>query len=250
VAALPTVELEVVVREAGAPAADARLDQSSESARFEESIGQAIERARAFDADSLERGLRSAAAVLGANRFLECVAAPLVRRLDDGERSGLLTRTQRQLASAAVHRVVVALMFAFPLGSGARSVVIASVTGERNELGAILAAASATAQGWRVTYLGADLPGREIADVAVAVDARVVAVSAGSADDEHDTVGELDALRDRLPEAVESIVVGERAGRLVADTRSAEWLAARTLLDFRSSLRDIEAQPPRNGVGG
>ena len=239
VAALPTVELEIVVRESGAPPADARVEEPTESARHESLVSQAVERARAFDANSLEGGLRSAAAVLGAHQFLECVAAPLVRRLAHEGRSGLLTAAQRQLGSAAVHRVVVALTYTFPPAIDAPSVVVATVTGERNELGAILAAASATAQGWRVIYLGADLPGCEIGEAAVAVGARAVAVSAERSDDEDAMVVELDALRDRLPTRVESVVVGECSIRVVGRTRSPEWLSALTLRDFRSALRGI-----------
>jgi len=63
------------------------------------------------------------------------------------------------------------------LAENAPELVITTPAGEVHELGAMLVAASARDLGWKVTYLGPNMPIEEIAACAAARKARAVALS-------------------------------------------------------------------------
>ena len=72
------------------------------------------------------------------------------------------------------------------------------------------AAAAAVSEGWRVVYLGANLPGRDIARAAEQVGARVVALSVVYPDDGATASEIVDAAR-ALPPGAELVIGGAGA---------------------------------------
>jgi methanogenic corrinoid protein MtbC1 len=89
-------------------------------------------------------------------------------------------------------------------------VLISTPTGQRHELGALMAAIIAESEGWRVLYLGPDLPATEIATMAIESKARAVALSMQARSDEHKLREELHKLALALPDSV-PVIVGGRA---------------------------------------
>jgi methylmalonyl-CoA mutase cobalamin-binding subunit len=136
-------------------------------------------------------------------------------------------------------------MHALPLDLRAPHIVISTISGERHELGAILAAASAAAEGWRVTYLGPDLPVAEIAQVVLATRANAVGVSVIYSDDDRAVLAALRELRGLLPSAVSIFVGGEAGADLARELDSHGVSVVRNLSDFRTSL---EAKAPRHAA--
>ena len=210
VAVLPTGELETLVRDdERSRVADARLGVSEEAKPTSTAVGRGIALAHGLDGVALEAELRRAVAVMGLPSFLDLVAEPFVRRLGAEGRSGEMRAAHAQFAEAIVRGVAASAVHAIPIpAADAPSIVVSTLAGERSETEAILAVAMAIAEGWGATYLGADLPAGEIADAALATDARVVAVSVTSATDEVTLLAELGALRDRLPPSVAIIGCG------------------------------------------
>ncbi len=92
--------------------------------------------------------------------------------------------------------------------------VVACLAGERHELGAILAGAAAAHQGWRVTYLGLDLPAVEIATAASSEGASVVGVSVVMSSDPALARSELETLREMLRAGTALLVGGAGATSL------------------------------------
>jgi methanogenic corrinoid protein MtbC1 len=91
--------------------------------------------------------------------------------------------------------------------------VVATPKGQLHEIGAMLAAAAATTEGWHVTYLGPDLPAESIAAAAMAVGARAVALSIIYPLDEDGLPDELMSLRRALPKDLKILVGGQGASR-------------------------------------
>lgn len=116
--------------------------------------------------------------------------------------------------------------------------VIATPAGQHHEIGAMLAAAAAAAAGWRVIYMGADLPADSIATAVEMTGARAVALSIIYPDDDPRLAEELRELRRLLPDRVTVIVGGQAAGRYrgVLEEMGAIWLtdapALRSALDL------------------
>jgi methanogenic corrinoid protein MtbC1 len=191
-------------------------------------VEQALTLTRALDALALDDMLRRAIARLGVPAFLDAVALPMVRHVDQAWRTGALTIAQERLAASTVHDLLVETMRALARGNGTGRLVLATAPGapgDRYGLGtaaveAAAAGAAAAADGWEVVYLGPDLPAGEIAAVAAATAARAVAVHIAvtltAADDRERAVSEVRALRARLPAAVPVLVSGVGAPALAA----------------------------------
>ena len=92
-------------------------------------------------------------------------------------------------------------------GTGEATVLVATPTGERHAIGAALVGATAASEGWRVVYLGTDLPASDIAAAAIATKARAIAMSVIYVQDRARTLGELRTLRALIPPSI-SIIVG------------------------------------------
>src|SRR5688500_6208293 len=131
-----------------------------------------------FDAAGLDAALRRSAVALSAEAFLDAVVVRLWERVGEGVRRGALRPPHQHLAQAVLRRVLERLTEAATLpGPGAGpELVVATPPGQPQELGALLAAAAAAAEGWRVVYLGPGLAAEDIAEAAAHAGARAVTV--------------------------------------------------------------------------
>ncbi|OYV64662.1 MAG: hypothetical protein B7Z72_12980 [Gemmatimonadetes bacterium 21-71-4] len=231
---LSTKELARLAEEDTTARSRAGLDEPVPLRVAGEGVEQALARVRAYDTVGLEWLLRRMAAVLGLTPFIEAVAAPLLCRVGDEWHAGRMTTGQEHLTTSLVRRVVIAAIPGVEAPADAPRLVVATPAGERHEVGALFAAAAAIADGWRVTYLGADLPAREIAHVAAATGARGVALSVVSPREPGPILDEIRALRAALPAERFLIVGGAGAAGLAAKLREAGIAVAERLPDLRA----------------
>jgi DNA-binding transcriptional MerR regulator/methylmalonyl-CoA mutase cobalamin-binding subunit len=222
-----------------------RGDEAARSARAEAGVGlepapvvESLEaRARAMDASGLESVLRGLLLEVGFVRFAETMAAPLLRRLGDGWHAGTVTPAQEHVASAAVRRVLESALPTGPNGETTPVVVVATLRGERHEAGLLTVAAAARLSGWRVVYLGSDLPASEVAAAARATAARAVCVS-GTYEPEGGVVAGMRELRAALPSRV-ALFAGGAA--MIAEREALEGHGVRCPADL-TSLRQALAE--------
>ena len=221
VARLPTAELSRMAEEDSAArlerAAALPVPTESPAAQGDAYVEEALALTGALKSTELDHLLRRSVARLGLLRFMEEVATPLLRRIGEMWHAGQASIAQEHLASAIVHDILLESMRSIVRPSGAETVVVAMPTGERHSIGAALIGATAAVDGWRVVYLGADLPASEIAAAAIATGARVVAVSVVYVHDRQRIVDELRALRARLPGNVAVVAGGAAALSLGAE---------------------------------
>ena len=152
-----------------------------------------------FDGVALDLLLRRATVALSADDFLDGVAVPLVDALRVRVLDGTLRRSHGHLAHAVLRRVldhVVATATA-PLAS--RECVVGLLGGHAHELDALVVAAAAAADGWRVTYVGPGVPVDDIVETLEHVGARVLAVSVAAVPGDRVLPRELRRLRELLP---------------------------------------------------
>ena len=227
----------------------ARLVREDEEARGQRSsregspdlageiIDPALARTLAVDGVGLHSLLWRALLALGLPAFLDEIAAPLLVRVGDEWHAGRLSPAQEHLASAIVHRVITSAVQTLAVASDAPSLLIATPAGERHEIGAVLAAAAATAEGWRVIYLGADLPATDIADAAMRSGANVVGLSILFVSDRRRVVEEIAALRQSLPVSVPLLIGGGGSAALSPELEREGIRFMRTLGELRELLR-------------
>lgn len=235
VARLSTEDLQQLMREDAAARADAPVRAADP--RVEDAITDALRHARALDAERLEGVLRRAAALLGTAVFLEQVTVSLLRRIGEEWHAGRLTIPQEHLASSVVHALVIGVMRDVAPGGDAPRVVVATPAGERHAIGAALAGAAAAAHGWRVIFLGADLPAADIAACAADVDAQLVALSVVYVEDRDAVLAELRALRSMLPARIGMIAGGAGAKTLRVELEQIGVVVGTGFTEFAGALR-------------
>lgn len=140
-----------------------------------------LERATAAVAElapeRLQAVLRTALLSIGTSGFLDDVLTPLLARIGAAWHGGRIGIAHEHAASVVVRAELAWLVDVLVVPQGAPRAVVACLALERHELGAALATAAAAHAGWRVTYLGPDLPAAAIAAAALSEDADVVGVS-------------------------------------------------------------------------
>jgi DNA-binding transcriptional MerR regulator/methylmalonyl-CoA mutase cobalamin-binding subunit len=232
-----TEELARLVDEDGAARAalDARRNDAN-GALAGECVQAALRAALNLDAHALDRELQRALSLLGLQDFLTGVAAPLLRTIGEEWHAGRLTPAHEHVATEAVRRAAGEVVQSLGQRNGAPAVVVATPAGERHETGALLAAAALAAGGWRIIYLGGDLPAADIADAARRTGARAVAVSLVYVTDPEHTVGEMRALRDAVPASATVIAGGGAAAPLSDALRDVGVAVADSFEEMRSAL--------------
>lgn len=194
---------------------------------------------RALAPERLGLLLRRALLSLGAMTFLEDVVAPLMVAVGSEWHAGLMTVAQEHAATAAVEQLLGSLIRELEVPGAASRVVIATPRGERHAVGAMMAAAAASHDGWHVTWVGADLPASQIATAVAQGSAHVVALSVAT-----DAVGlrdELIALRQGIAPHVPLLVGGAGAEGLAALHGLTK---VRDLAHWRALLRLHASRPP------
>jgi methanogenic corrinoid protein MtbC1 len=119
---------------------------------------------------------------------------------------------------------------------GSKRLVVATLQGELHALGARLVAALAALEGWRVSYLGADLPATEIAAASAALGANAVGISMVAHDGLEGRTRELLSLRSELDPQVELLVGGSASASLDPAVLRAGIVPLRELEDLRAYL--------------
>jgi cobalamin-dependent methionine synthase I len=123
--------------------------------------------------------------------------------------------------------------------------VVATPSGQHHEIGAMVAALAAALAGWRVTYLGPDLPAADLARAAREVGAAAVALSVTVLDTA--AVAEIATLRRLAGKRLPILLGGRATSRLVGRLDRAGVLRVRDLPALRAALERIAARRPRAG---
>jgi DNA-binding transcriptional MerR regulator/methylmalonyl-CoA mutase cobalamin-binding subunit len=209
VAQLPMAELSKLATEsaAGTSRASQPVTETSTPASF---LDECVVAIKALDATALEAVLKRAATVLGALGSLQRLVAPLSQVLGDLWRDGAITAAHEHFATAVIRVALGNAAKPFGVPEHAPLLVVATPAGQVHELGALLVAATAVNFGWRVTYLGGNLPAAELAGAAQLSQARAVALSLVYPEDDPQLEGELERLRDLLPSET-ALLAGGRA---------------------------------------
>jgi methanogenic corrinoid protein MtbC1 len=189
-----------------------------------------------LDAEGLEAVLKRGVFALGGAALVDHVVGRFLREVGARWQHGTLSPAHEHLASAIVRRVLAWITEAYVAGAEAPCLVVATPAGELHELGAMLVAAAAAEEGWRVVYLGASLPAAHVADAAAQVGARAVALSAVHAD--RPALHELGAVARALPHGVALLAGGAAAGRHGEVLRDA---GVRVLPDIPALRRALRA---------
>jgi DNA-binding transcriptional MerR regulator len=164
--------------------------------------------------EECDQSIAMAFALLPACEVIRDVLLPALHEVGERWHRGEFTIGQERIVSSAVRCHVCSLLNTYNRVAKGATVVFATFSGERQELGILMYAAVAASRALRVSYLGADLPPAEIGDYARRVNAAAVAISLVSPDDLSTSLRQLVVLRQNLTPAVEIWIGGAACGRV------------------------------------
>jgi len=155
IATLPLAEL-ARMEDQSAGGTDETDSWKGDAARA--AVEAALRATRRLDPLEMQAVLERAAVTLGVSVFVDRVVGPLLNRIGHGWSERSVSVAQEHMASAVVRRVLGWLLRVYEVKTDAPRVVVATPPHHAHEIGALMAAATAAAEGWSVTYLGPDLP--------------------------------------------------------------------------------------------
>jgi DNA-binding transcriptional MerR regulator/methylmalonyl-CoA mutase cobalamin-binding subunit len=225
-------------------AAGGRADQAEQNhARSAgESVAAAMRATRRLDGIELQGILEQAAVTLGVPVFLDAVLAPVLVQIGHGWADGSLSIAQEHMATGVFRRVLGWLFRVFEGKGAAARLVVATPPGQVHELGALMVATSAAAEGWAVTYLGTDLPVGDLVSAVRQTGARAVALSAVYVPEGTDLLAVLSDVRAALPGRVPLLVGGAAATDMADAAEAAGARVIGSLPELRATLRRLAAE--------
>ncbi len=163
-----------------------------------------------LDPEALKSALANAEIVLSKPMLIEKLIVPLMHTIGDLWRDGVLRVNHEHMASAVVRSFLGNIRVAYETSPTAPGIVITTPVGQLHELGALMAAATASSEGWRVTYLGPNLPAEEIVAAVRQNKAKAIGLSIIYPGDDARMSDEMQKLRRGVSDDV-VIMVGGRA---------------------------------------
>lgn len=209
-----------------------------------EILTQAVNALERFDWAALDRCVGDALMALGARAFVEQVAAPLM--VDVGERwsDGRLSVADEHLVSGLVQNVLAGVLRTRGR-SGQPTVLLATASGERHELGLLMAGLVVAEAGCGLCYLGVDLPAAEVTAAARRSHAAVVGLGVANAESLEASVAEVRRVERDLPATTELWLGGRQAAAAAALLG-----ATRAVVIDRMSVLETETARLRAQRGG
>jgi DNA-binding transcriptional MerR regulator/methylmalonyl-CoA mutase cobalamin-binding subunit len=220
-------------------ATSARRHATSEESHLETCIA-AIQK---LSAEGLETALANAAVALSQPILIEQLLAPLMHKVGDMWREGTIRVTHEHMATAVVRSFLGNIRSAYEASATGPNLIVTTPVGQLHELGALMAAVTAASEGWRVTYLGPNLPSEEIAAAAQQNRSRVVALSIVYLADDSRLEAELRRLRRFLPDAVSLLFGGRAAAHYRETLESLQTQIIKDMASFSAILESLRWQP-------
>ena len=166
-----------------------------------------------LDAAAIDQEFARLAAVLPPIDLVRDVLLPTLRHAGDNWNSRRGGIAQEHLISSAIRHMLGSFLRLYARRDSTIRLAFATPSGDRHEIGILGAAMLAASHGLGVTYLGPDLPAKDIADAVKATEARVLVLGLTIAQSEQESESELRTLLRRLPSKVELWAGGAAAAR-------------------------------------
>jgi methanogenic corrinoid protein MtbC1 len=239
VAKLKRGELQVLADTSppSSPVRDARASQNR-------LVERTLEAARRFDVTELDRALTDALLALGNGDFVRHVAVPLLDEVGTRWSCGELSVADEHLTSGLLRNLLVSLIRTRRRAVGP-TVLLATPSGERHELGILLVTLLVADAGLGFCYLGADLPADQVVDAAARARVNVVGLSLVNGENRRIAVAEVRQIEAELPLGTE-LWLGGRDAR--AATRSLSGSRAFVIDDLDAldeEITRLRHNPPR-----
>jgi MerR family transcriptional regulator, light-induced transcriptional regulator len=245
VARMSTAQLKILIGEDEAASRSnvslvVKREEATTAAYFEKCLA-AIDH---LDASELASILNRASVILCRPELLEDLILPLLARIGDLWQAGSFSIVHEHLATSTLRTFVGKLAAPYEIPLSAPCLIATTPSGELHELGALAAAVTAAGEGWRVTYLGPNLPAEDILKAAHQDQARAIALSIVYSSDSPEVRKELLDLRRSLPAGITVIAGGAAAPSYAAVLKEMGAMLETDFSKFRAELQRLKSPGP------
>jgi DNA-binding transcriptional MerR regulator len=155
---------------------------------------------------TLQQVLGAASGSLSLPLFLEQFLSPLLKRIGTAWSAGEIRVGHEHMATEVIRHYLQGLLVR--TNRSGPAIIFFTPSGQRHDLGTLMAAVVAASEGWQVTYLGPDIPASDILAVVEQVEPKAVALGLQMIADRHVVEDELRFLRQGLDEGIALLVGG------------------------------------------
>lgn len=195
-----------------------------------------LEAVARMDVVTADLELSRAATLFPAQALIKNIIAPLLITIGERWAHQDYGVAHEHVASGLLRNLLSSLFRLYPPSESAETIVLATPAEERHEFGLLLAALIAATRGWRVVYVGADLPASEIARAVRLAKARVLALSLVVSANPHNGQ-ELAAIASQVPPTTRVWIGGSEALHHREFIERANWVLVRDLDDLDDRLK-------------
>ncbi len=189
-----------------------------------------------FDSARFQTALLQASTELGRHRLLEELIQPLLVEIGQMWYDGRIKVVHEHLASSVIRLVLGSMVDLTNQHDTAPLLLSTTPSGQLHEFGSLMAAVSAATSGWRVNYLGPNMPVEDIVNAARQSNARAVALSIIYPPDDPQLPLEIKKLGQMIGTFCKVIIGGRAAGAYIEAIREAKLIHVSDLRDFRETL--------------
>jgi DNA-binding transcriptional MerR regulator/methylmalonyl-CoA mutase cobalamin-binding subunit len=174
-------------------------------------VQRILEAAERYSSASCEQALTLAISLLSPARLIDEVLEPLLREVGERWHAGQFSIAQERMVSTSVRKHIGLIVETYDRTARGQSIVFATLPGERHELGLLMSAMICASHGFKVHYLGPDLPAEEIARYSRGADAALIAISVILLESVPALASQLAVIRQTLGPAVPVWIGGQGA---------------------------------------
>jgi methanogenic corrinoid protein MtbC1 len=190
----------------------------------------------AFDSDTINQELSKLALLLSPADLVHKVVLPLMRLVGENWQNGTCTIAQEHMFSACMRNLLGGLVRLHGTANSAGTLLLATPVDELHEFGILAAAMLAVAQGFRITYLGPNVPADQILTTVEKCMPDIVALGIMKTNATPVVRGEMARLASGLPLPAELWAGGTGAADVLAGVVRSGAFKLDDLVDFERHL--------------
>jgi methanogenic corrinoid protein MtbC1 len=254
-AALEQLRADGGVRRVDDPAV-AVMTSATGGSQAESIVATMMKATHALDAAALRAALEQATKRFQTEDALDLVISPFLHEVGSAWACAALTVGHEHFASNIVRDVLGVMLQRASVGvprtrrgsartksSAAPTLIATTIGGEHHEFGTLMAAIVAARAGWRVLYLGSNLPAENIVRVATETNARVIVLGIVYGQVTRLLRNELTVLRNELAPDVRLVSGGASTGEHQLTLRRARVERVASRAEFRAVLDSAWKKP-------
>lgn len=195
-----------------------------------------LEAVARMDVISANEEIHRAATLYPPRVIVKNIVSPLLEEIGKRWAHQEFGIAQEHVATYLIRNLLSSLFRLYPPDDAAETIVFATPAEERHEFGILIGALIAATRGWRVVYLGIDLPAQEIARTVKLTKARVLALGVTSPHNPQ-TAQELSDLAQAVPPGARVWIAGGEAYNHRTLIEQANWILVRDFEDLDDRLK-------------